>query len=172
MIKLGPPVGCVVFLHNSSGAVGVEKLLRAFEALVVFGDRHCHEGAAFNDRHYYEGVSSSAWAKLGGEQLEVIVSTEKIGVANLVFLNFNEDEVVHLAREKKTAITELFMPYVETAKAVDETLAIALGFDLSAPSDLREQSLHEVGVALLFARDESSQLWLRRELRPMVGHYL
>jgi len=172
MTKVGPPVGCAVFVDNRNGVTGIEKLLRAFEPLVAFGDRQYHEGAVFSDRHYHEGIASPACASLGGEQLELIVITEKIEVANMLLLDFNEEEFVDLARAQRIDMAELFIPYVEVAKAVDETLTIALGFDLMAPSDLREQSLYDVGVALLFVRDENSPAWLRKQLRPFVGHYL
>jgi len=64
------------------------------------------------------------------------------------------------------------MPYVQAAKTLPGVLAVALGFELSPPADLREQSLRNAGVALLFARDKEHKSWSRKQLSPMVGHYL
>lgn len=172
MIRLGPPVGCVIFLDRNSGERGIKTAFIAFEPLVVFNDRQFHEGVAFKDSPYYEEVVSSAWATLGGETLEATVITEKTEMATLLFLDFNEEEIVHLARTKETSIAEFFMPYIEAAKAVEDAFIIALGFDLMAPADLREQSLYDIGVALLFMRDENNRSWSIKSLRPMVGHYL
>ena len=172
MIKLGPPVGCIVFLDSNGGEAGIKNAFIAFEPLVEFDDRQLHNGIAFKDSPHYEQVVSSGWATLGGKTLKATVTTEKTDTANSLLLDFNEEEVIRLARAKKTAITELFMPYVEAAKVVEDAFVIAIGFDMMAPLDLREVSLYDAGAALLFMRDGNNRAWSTKSLRPMVGHYL
>ena len=103
---------------------------------------------------------------------EMIVTAQEVGGRAFVQFEFDEDETVNLARVTKLSMEQLFMPYVQAAKTLPGVLAVAVGFELSPPADLREQSLRDAGVAVVFARDEEHKSWSRKETLPMVGHYL
>lgn len=160
MIGTHPTIGCLIVFDKASFA-GAEKVVQALQRSIPI-----------SSEQLYEAGASHGHAALGGEMPEMIVITQETDEGAFVQIEFDEDETVNLARTTKTSFEQLLMPYVQAAKTLPGVLAVALGFELSPPADLREQSLRDAGVAVLFTRDEQHESWSRKETSPMVGHYL
>ena len=82
---------------------------------------------------------------------------------------FNKHEVIQFTKTKKTTIEHLFMSYIQAAQTVSGVLAVGIGFNLLFPADLRNVSLQDVGVAILFTRGAEPKSWIRQELAPEMS---
>lgn len=160
MIGTHPTISCLIVLDKASFA-GVERVVQALQSFIPISGWRCSETGPSPGR-----------AALGGEMPEMIVTAQQTDERAFVQFEFDEDEAVHLARTTKLSLEQLFLPYVQAAKTLPGVIAVAVGFELSPPADLQEQSLRDAGVAVLFARDEEHKSWSRKETSPMVGHYL
>lgn len=160
MIGIHPTVGCLI-VFDKAHFEGVKQIVQALQSFIPISGWHCSETGPSLGR-----------AALGGEMPEMIVTAQESKGRTVVQFAFDEDEAVHLARAANLSLEQLFMPYIQAAKTLPGVLAVAVGFELSPPADLREQSLRDAGVAVLFARDEEHKSWSRKETLPMVGHYV
>ncbi len=159
MIGIHPTVGCLIVLDRSH-FTGVKQVIQALQRFISISVEPLHDAGA-----------SHGHAALGGAMPEMIVITQETGGRTSVQIEFDEEETVSLARATKTSFEQLLMPYVQAAKTLPGVLAVALGFELSPPADLREHSLRDAGIAVLFTRDEEHKSWSRKGTSPMVGHH-
>lgn len=159
MIGTNPTVGCLILLDQSA-FTSVDDILQALQLLIPITKWNSSEPARL-----------SGEALLGGNMHEMIAFVQRVGEMAAVHIEFDEDQVAHIGQATGLSLEQLFMPYVQAAKMISGVLAIGVGFELSPPCDLREESLQEAGVALLFARDEEQKSWLRQKTLPLVGHY-
>lgn len=153
-------VGCLIVLDKAH-FTGVKQVVQALQ-----------RSLPISVQRLYEVGASHGHAALGGEIPGMIVITQETEGRAFVQIEFDEEETVSLARATKTSFEQLLMPYVQAAKTLPGVLAAALGFELSPPADLGEQSLRDAGVAILFTRDEEHKSWSRKGDAPMVGHYV
>ncbi len=158
MIGIHPTAGCLILIEKTSFA-GVNQTVQALQSLMPM-----------NNWHYSDTGTSSGRAALGGSMLEMLAHAQETQNMIALHLEFDEDEVVRLTRATGLSLEQLFLPYVQAAKALPGVIAAGVGFELSAPADLREQSLQEAGIAVLFARDEDHKSWSRKQTLPLVGH--
>jgi hypothetical protein len=149
MIGTYPTVGCLILMDKLS-FTSIEDVVRALQAMIPI---------------------SEGKAALGGDMHPMLAMVQEVGEMTAVQIEFDEDEVAVIRQATKLSVEQLFMPYVQAAKTIPGVVAIGVGFELSPPSDLQEETLQEAGVAVLFARDEKHKSWSRQETLPMVGHY-
>lgn len=156
MIGTNPTVGCLILIDICTG--GMEDVLQAFQALVP-------------GSHDALPSVSRGEAVLGGELHLVLLSAQELGEMTAVHIDFDEDEVEGIRQATGLSVEQLFMPYVQAAKAVPGVLAVGIGFELSPPSDLSEETIQDAGIAVLFYKDEAHKSWSRRQTMPLAGHY-
>lgn len=161
MIGTYPTVGCLILIDKLCFN-SLKDTLQAFQALIPGGQ----EAAS---------PVSRGEAALGGgmhPMLLLVQEANKQGSDKMVavHIEFDEEEVMHLARQTGLSYEQLFMPYVQAAKSVPGVLAVGIGFELSPPSDLLTETVQDAGIAVLFARDEDHKSWSRRQTMPLVGH--
>jgi len=113
-----------------------------------------------------------ALAQLGTSDIQVLVHVHEEPPGIFVLLNFDEDQVIQISHRTGLTITELLSPYIVALETVEGSNAIGIGFELSPPSGEDDQSLKDAGIAQFFVWDADNAKWIRRELLPMVGHYL
>ena len=157
MIGANPTVGCLILI-NKLCSTSLEDVLQAFQALIP-------------GSHDALPSVSRGEAVLGGELRPVLLLVQELGEMTAVHIDFDEDEVEGIRQATGLSVEQLFMPYVQAAKAVPGVLAVGIGFELSPPSDLSEETTQDAGIAVLFYRDEAHKSWSRRQTMPLVGHY-
>ncbi len=158
MIGEYPTVGCLVLLEKASfvDIAGVVQALQSAIPLSIQPDSH--------------NAVQVGEAMLGGSRQEMIMLAQEVGDIVAVHIEFDEHDVIHLSQQSGQSFEQLFMPYVQAAKSVPGVLAVGIGFELSPPSDLLEETTQEAGIAVLFYRDEAHKSWSRRQTMPLVGH--
>lgn len=155
MIGTYPTVGCLILIDKLR-FTSVEDVLQAFQALIPSS----HEAIT---------PVSRGEAKLGGEMHPMLLMVQEVDKTTAVHIEFDEDEVEGIREATGLSEEQLFMPYVQVAKTIPGVLAIGIGWELSPPADLREKSLQEASIDVLFARDEEDKSWSRQETPPRVG---
>ena len=148
MIGVHPTVGCLILVSKAS-FTSIEAVIQALQSIIPI---------------------SEGRAALGGSMHPMIAMVQEAGEMAAVHIEFDEEEVAQIGQATGLSLEQLFMPYVQAAKTIPGVIAIGVGFELSPPSDLQEESLQEAGVAVLFARDEEHKSWSRQEALPMAGH--
>jgi len=161
MIGEHPTVGCIVLMGDLPASEANERVLKSLDSLIPLNQWQPHESA----RSFASGV-------LGNAHLQAIVHTQKTQDGIFVFLVFDEDQVIAVSRCTGLTIAELLSPYVVVLESAIGSEGIGIGFELSPPSDTGDQALKDAGIALFFARDTDTQRWGRKELLPIIGHYL
>lgn len=161
MTGVHPTIGCLVFIDKIPSTQAREQVLESLHSLIPKDSWQ-----QFDMRPLY------GWGRVGATCLQAIMHTYELQNLNLVILDFDEDEVVHLSRRTGLTITELLAPYVVAMETIVDSKAVGIGFELSPPSTIDDQNLKNAGVALFFVRGKDNEAWIRKELLPMVGHYL
>ncbi len=159
MIGEYPTVGCLMLLEKASFQ-SLESVVQALQPTTAIGI----EPDPTNNVQY-------GHAMLGGSQLEMLALVQEAGDVTAVHIEFDEADVTRIAQQTGLSFEQLFMPYVQAAKAVPGVLAIGVGFELSPPSDFYTETIQEAGIAVLFERDEEHKSWSRQQTMPLVGHY-
>ena len=154
-----PTVGCLVLLEKASfqGLETVVQALRPTTAISLEPDQ--------------AGAVQYGQAMLGDSQLEMLALVHEAGDVTAVHIEFDEDEVTRIAQQTGLSLEQLFMPYVQAAKAVPGVLAIGIGFELSPPSNFYNESIQQAGIVILFALNKAHKSWSRQQTMPLVGHY-
>lgn len=158
MIGEYPTVGCLILLDKAH-YTNIESMVQALQATLTISIQRDPQNTV------QEGT-----ALLGGSQHQMIMLAQEVGDLIAVHIEFDEHEVMHLSQQTGLSFKQLFMPYVQAAKSVLGVLAVGIGFELSPPFDLREETTQEAGIAVLFYRDEAHKSWSRRQTMPLVGH--
>ena len=157
MIGTFPTVGCLILIDKLY-FTGLDDVLQAFQALIPGS---------------HEATATVSWgeAVLGGEMRPVLLFAQELNQMTAVHIEFDEDEVEGIRQATGLSIEQLFLPYVQAAKAVPGVLAVGVGFELSPPTNLEEETTQEAGIAILFYKDEAHKSWSRRQTMPLGGYY-
>lgn len=158
MIGSYPTVGCLI-LVDKLYFTGIGDVLQAFQALIPSN---------------YKAVLpvSRGEAMLGGGMHPMLLMVQEVDTMTAVHIEFGEDEVEGIRQATGLSEEQLFMPYVQAAKALPGVLAIGIGFELSPPTDFSPETVQEAGIAVIFKRDEEHKSWLRQQTMPLTGHYV
>lgn len=116
------------------------------------------------------GAYLQSRALLGGKMCAMRSINQEVSEMATVHIEFDEEDVVRLSQTTNQSFEQLFMPYIQGAKAVPGVLAVGIGFELSSPSNPLAETVQEAGVAVLFDRDEKHKSWSRHQTMPLVGH--
>ena len=161
MVGIYPTVGCLVFLDKNSLDEAKRQVLISLQDLIPQ-----------NSWQQTSVVTLVALALIGGSRLQALVHFIIPQTGVFAFIGFDEDQIVHLARYTGLTITELLSPYVAAFETVPGSEAVGMGFELSPLTGMEDSDLKEAGISLLFVRNRDTSRWERREVLPMVGHYL
>jgi hypothetical protein len=161
MTAVHPTVGLLIAVESATVLEAVQRLQRSLRGLI--------------DPESWSRSDSSAFAgkaAVAGVRRDVRLWSAQAGDASCVFLDFDEDELIHTARDQGRSALQLLHPFLETAQSCPGVVLVGAGFELSVPSDLSAESLREVGVAYLVARAIASGEWEATDLGPFIGHYV
>ena len=159
MIGECPTVGCLILIEKASFS-GLGSVVQALQPALNIT---IHPGT--------RNAAQDGTATLGDSRHEMIMLAQEAEDVVAVQIEFDEDEVEGVKQATGLSVEQLFMPYVQAAKTLPGVVAVGIGFELSPPADLREETTQEVGIAVLFYRDEAHKSWARRQTMPLVGHY-
>ncbi len=115
-----------------------------------------------------------ARAPLGPVVVEVLIMCINGDGATVphIIVYFDEEEVVILARKCGLTICELLSPYVGALQTIPTCTAVGMGFELSPTTGLDDRAIESAGISQYFTKEAPESGWMRREIYPMVGHYL
>ena len=109
-------------------------------------------------------------AKVGNSCLKMLVHVIDDKGTSIISLDFDEAEVVELARSSGKSVGTIFEPYLRAIKNDACSRAIGIGYELSLPTATDDTSLTEAGIAIYSNRSNEKSLWQTRQLMLMVGH--
>lgn len=161
MIGTHPTVGCIAFIEKALSGDAVKLFQQALHPIIPEDSWRCP-----ND------VWVSASAMLADSHHSALLYSQVTKSTRFIFLDFDEDEIVNHSRRTGLSIEELLLPCVRLMWTIRETLMIGLGFEVSPPEGLEDQVLRDNGIAVIYLRNHSDDTWVRKQLLPIVGHYL
>ena len=163
MIGHNPTLGFIVIMQGVTLCETVSPLKAQLNRALLVLEENWHQ----EDEN-----KEISLAILGGKQHEVLLYHQTLERMSAVFLAFDEDQIVLLARQTGLTISELLSPYVLVFEQMLEVQLIGIGFELSIPNRDDDESLKNAGIAIAFIQDKQTGSWKRKELLPVVGHYL
>lgn len=161
MTGLYPTVGCFVILNQMPVKEAKKDVLARLHSLIV---QNSEEKSGTETR--------IVLAMLAATHLEAIIYAQEAAIGICVFINFDEEQVVHLARQTGLNIDELLSPYVAALETVAGCKGIGIGFELSPPLGTDNQRLMDAGISQYFSWDQENTRWNREKILPMIGHFL
>ena len=96
---------------------------------------------------------------LGGRQQEILLHCQQTTDKSAIFLAFDEDQTVILARQTGLTISELLSPYVLVLEQIKGAYLVGIGFELSIPSRDDNESLKDIGIAIAWIRERENEGW-------------
>ena len=163
MIGVNPTVDCVVIREGVALQEATTDLKALLAKTLLVPERNWH---------YPDENKQIALAMLGGRQQEILLHCQQTTDKSAIFLAFDEDQTVILARQTGLTISELLSPYVLVLEQIKGAYLVGIGFELSIPSRDDNESLKDIGIAIAWIRERENEGWMRKELQPVIGHYL
>lgn len=160
MIGTHPSVGLVVLFRSARKQKVIDGILRALaEFIPPDGWSRTESGALCGS------------VLVGGESREAILWSQRLGASVCVFLEFDEDQMVHLSHDQGRSVLQLLDPLMAAAQSCPGAFLVGAGFDLSPPATIEEEALRSAGVARLMIKGELPGTWAAKDLGLFVGHY-
>lgn len=158
----GPTVGCMALFDQFPAERAIFRVVECLHPIAASGN---WTPATGREHVLYSNIL------FGDTQLPTLLYTI-IDNSTSVLLDFDEDQVVSVARRTGLTIAELLAPYIGVLESVAEVHGIAVGFEISPPTGLDDASLRDAGIALFFKRTPDNSSWSRSDLLPLIGHRL
>ncbi len=158
MIGTFPTVGCLVFLHRDTPKMAVRQVLSALDTFVkVYRQK--------DERWLIH-------ANIEGEQMEGLIFTQPGNdeCSTVVFVEFDEEATVLLARRNGKALDRIFLPFVSACENLLQAKAVGIGFETSVPTGFDDHSLESAGIAVLYEKNQDRNIWSRRDIYRLTGH--